>query len=68
MRGDDELAVLLHATASARGEKLSTWNVLHQAEPPGIRWGWKNFYDDDRPLFTPAETMAVGPTAPVFVS
>jgi hypothetical protein len=38
------------------------------AATSGIRWGWKNFYDDDRPLFTPAETMAVGPTAPVFVS
>jgi hypothetical protein len=38
------------------------------AATSGIRWGWKNFYDDDRPLLTPAETMAVGPTAPVFVS
>ena len=65
----DELAVLVHADGfGSRNDKLTTWTALHEAEPPGIHWGWKNFYDEDRPPFTPTETMAVGPTAPVFVS
>jgi hypothetical protein len=32
-----------------------------------MRWGWKNFYDEDTPMLTPAQTLAVEPT-PVFVS
>jgi hypothetical protein len=65
----DELSVLIHADGfGSPGEKFATWNALHVNEPAGVRWGWKNFYDEDRPLFTPAETMAVGPAPPVFVS
>ncbi|MCE0768518.1 hypothetical protein LWC35_37340 [Pseudonocardia kujensis] len=65
----DELSVLLHADGfGTRGEKMETWNRLHQDVPPGVTWGWKNFYDEDRPMFEPAETLAVGPARPVFVS
>ena len=65
----DELSVVIHADGfGTRDMKLETWNALHQAEPAGVRWGWKNFYDEDRPLFTPAETLAIGPTPPVFIS
>ena len=65
----DELSVLIHADGfGAPDEKFATWDALHQAEPAGIAWGWKNFYDEDRPLFTPEQTMAVGPAPPVFVS
>ena len=49
------------------GTKLETWNVLRPGSPPGMRWGWKNFYDEDTPTLTPAQTLAVEPT-PVFVS
>lgn len=65
----DELSVLIHADGfGAPGTKFATWDVLHRAEPAGVRWGWKNFYDEDRPMFTPAQTVAIGPSAPVFVS
>jgi hypothetical protein len=65
----DELSVLLHADGfGTRAEKLMTWERLHQGVPPGVTWGWKNFYDEDRPLLGPAETLAVGPVRPVFVS
>jgi len=65
----DELCVLIHADGfGTPGMKVDTWNALHHGEPAGIRWGWKNFYDEDQPMFTPAETMAIGPTSPVFVS
>jgi len=49
------------------GTKLETWNVLRPGSPEGMRWGWKNFYDEDSPTLTPAQTLAVEPT-PVFVS
>ena len=64
----DELAVVIHADGfGGRGEKLNTWNALHVGPPTNVRWGWKNFYDEDKPTFTPKQTAAVSPT-PVFVS
>jgi hypothetical protein len=32
-----------------------------------VQFGWKNFYDEDQPLRSPAATMALDPP-PVFVS
>ena len=49
------------------GTKRETWDILRPGSPPQMRWGWKNFYDEDRPMLTPAQTLAVEPT-PVFVS
>jgi len=34
---------------------------------PEIHMAWKNFHDEDLPMFTPEETMTIEP-APVFVS
>jgi hypothetical protein len=65
----DELAVVLHADGFGTPDlKLETWAAMHQGEPAGVRWGWKNFYDEDTPTFTPAQTLQVGPQPPVFVS
>jgi hypothetical protein len=66
--GRDELAVLIHADGfGSRAEKLNTWRALHIDPPPEVWWGWKNFYDEDRPTFTPAQTVDVSPS-PVFIS
>jgi hypothetical protein len=32
-----------------------------------MAFGWKNFYDEDPQLMTPAQTLSVEPT-PVFIS
>ena len=65
----DELAVVLHADGfGVPQEKLGTWAALHDGEPAGVDWGWKNFYDEDTPMFTPEQTLQVGPVPPVFVS
>ncbi|GEL18057.1 hypothetical protein [Pseudonocardia asaccharolytica] len=67
--GRDELAVLIHADGFGTPElKFGTWNALHADPPPNLWWGWKNFYDEDTPTFTPAQTVAVGPISPVFIS
>jgi hypothetical protein len=64
----DELRIVIHADGfGSASAKYATWRALHRNEPPNIVWGWKNFYDEDRPTFTPATTMAVRPM-PVFVS
>jgi hypothetical protein len=64
----DELRIVIHADGfGTASQKHATWRALHGNEPRGVWWGWKNFYDEDRPTFTPARTMAVRPS-PVFVS
>ncbi|WP_214365661.1 hypothetical protein [Pseudonocardia sp. H11422] len=65
----DELAVLVHADGFGTPDrKFETWNSLRAEPPPGVWWGWKNFYDEDEPTFTPAQTVAITPAPPVFVS
>ncbi|MBW0101346.1 hypothetical protein [Pseudonocardia sp. KRD291] len=65
-----ELATVLHADGFGTPDvKMGTWNTLHTAPgPKGLWWGWKNFLDEDTPMFTPKQTVTVGPTSPVFVS
>lgn len=64
----DSLAVLVHADGhGAPGMKMDTWDTLRADLPAGMWLGWKNFYDEDSPTFTPAQTMDVRPR-PWFVS
>jgi hypothetical protein len=64
----DELQVVIHADGfGTRGQKLDTWRFLRVSPPPNVKWGWKNFYDEDQPTFTPAQTVELNPS-PVFIS
>ncbi|QCB49722.1 hypothetical protein E5720_08755 [Rhodococcus sp. PAMC28707] len=47
--------------------KEETWAAVRDALPLGTPLGWKNFYDEDTPMFTPAETMLRQPQ-PLMVS
>ena len=54
-----ELAVMVHADGQgAQPDKQATWRALHQGAPAPLSWGWKNFYDEDLPMLTAAETIA----------
>ncbi|ROS23339.1 hypothetical protein EDF22_3117 [Rathayibacter sp. PhB127] len=58
-RDRPELEFLIHVDGQGgQPDKQATWNALHEGAPEGIAWGWKNFYDEDLPMLTPAETMA----------
>jgi hypothetical protein len=58
----DDLAVLVHADGfGTHAEKFGTWHRLLGHPPAGLWWGWKNFYDEDTPMLTPAETLAIQP-------
>lgn len=66
--GRDEVAVLIHADGfGTRGQKLATYRALNADSPPRVWWGWKNFYDEDQPTFTPKQTVELDPS-PRFVS
>jgi hypothetical protein len=64
----DEVALVVQMDGNgAPATKLATWQALLRDPPSGLRFGWKNFYDEDSPTFTPEQTMAVQPT-PWWVS
>lgn len=63
-----ELAVVLHADGHGIPKvKMGTWGRMITGLPPNIWMGWKNFYKEDKPMFSPAQTMAVVPV-PYFIS
>lgn len=63
-----EVAVVLHADGHGNpAQKIDTWRTLQIGLQPEIHMAWKNFHDEDLPMFTPEETMTIEP-APVFVS
>ncbi|MGH8895088.1 MAG: hypothetical protein ACRDWY_17565 [Actinomycetes bacterium] len=57
-----EVAVLVHMDGQgSAGQKRATWSAVKAARPAGVPLGWKNFYDEDHPTFTPERTMARRP-------
>lgn len=66
--GTNNVKMLVHCDGhGAPGTKMDTWEVVRAELPPQIALGWKNFIDEDQPMFTPQQTMDVKPT-PDFVS
>ncbi|MFP5332146.1 MAG: hypothetical protein ACLGHX_07310 [Acidimicrobiia bacterium] len=48
--------------------KYETYSAITAGqEDVGWHWGWKNFYDEDSPMATPTQVLAIDPV-PVFVS
>lgn len=64
-----ELAFVLHADGhGAPEQKFDTWNVMQQdLDQDAYFMAWKNFIDEDTPMFTPEQTYDVEPR-PWFVS
>ncbi len=68
IRGTDLVQVVIHMDGFGTLElKRQTWSRTVAELPTGAFTGWKNFYDEDQPTPTPAETMANEP-APHVVS
>lgn len=52
-----ELATVIHVDGSGpQGAKQGTWRVLRRDAPAGVRWGWKNFVDEDSPMLDTRQT------------
>ena len=47
--------------------KISSWDLMVADLPARVSTGWKNFYDEDSPTPTPAESLAAQPT-PIYIS
>lgn len=63
-----ELAFVLHADGHGTPEqKFDTWNTLREGLQPEIFLAWKNFIDEDTPMFDPVQTTQIDPQ-PWFVS
>lgn len=63
-----ELAVLVHMDGQGgAAQKHATWAAVRASWPKGTPLGWKNFYDEDVPTFTPEQTMRKRPR-PLMVS
>ena len=65
---DPELALVVQMDGlGTQGTKLETWQAITAGGQAGMLFGWKNFYDEDSPLRSPAETVALVPS-PVYIS
>jgi hypothetical protein len=63
-----ELAVVVHMDGQGgSAQKEATWDAVRHARPRGAWLGWKNFYDEDHPMYSPVETIRRHPR-PVMVS
>jgi len=64
-----ELAPVFHVDGQgSQPAKQGTWAVLHRGAPAGSWWGWKNFYDEDKPMLSVQETWDQVEPHPAFVS
>lgn len=64
----DQVQVLIHMDGQGPpGSKDGTWASVTAAAPKGVPFGWKNFYDEDKPMLSPAQTMSKQPT-PLMIS
>jgi hypothetical protein len=59
----DSVQLLIHMDGQgSTHNKDETWAAVVGAAPKGVPFGWKNFYDEDTPMLTPAQTMSRKPT------
>ncbi|MEJ5928209.1 MBL fold metallo-hydrolase [Corynebacterium sp. H128] len=62
MQFHDELATVLHVDGhGSEGDKLATWEAVKQDLDPRVFLAWKNFHDEDTPMFDTQRTMGVSP-------
>ncbi|HET9650088.1 MAG TPA: hypothetical protein VFP34_17925 [Microlunatus sp.] len=58
----DQIQLLIHMDGQGTPQlKDGTWRAVVAAAPPGMPFGWKNFYDEDTPTLSPTQTMAKRP-------
>jgi hypothetical protein len=64
----DELAYVIQMDGNgAQTTKQGTWAAIRRDAPANVRFGWKNFIDEDHPMLTPDATMHLEPR-PWYIS
>jgi hypothetical protein len=65
---DDHVTVLVHMDGQgSQAGKEAAWASVVRAAPPGVHFGWKNFFEWDIPMLDPAKTLAHEPV-PLMIS
>jgi hypothetical protein len=65
---NSDLAIVIHMDGQgAPSVKQQTWSAVTTVAPPGVFFGWKNFFVNDHPMLDPQETMRRRPQ-PVMIS
>src|SRR5262249_60688359 len=65
---NDDLAIVLHMDGQGTPVmKEQTWLAVTSTAPPGVAFGWKNFFVKDQPMLSPAQTMTTAP-GPALIS
>jgi hypothetical protein len=65
---NDDLAIVIDMDGQGTpAMKQATWDAITSTAPPGVAFGWKNFYVKDQPMLSPSQTMAKSPY-PVMIS
>jgi hypothetical protein len=68
-RDHPELSMLIHVDGQGtQPQKRGTWKAIHAGAPHGMFWGWKNFYDEDKPTLTVKKTWTRVKPRPEFIS
>lgn len=63
-----ELALVVQMDGQGSPDaKDDTWRAITAATPPGVGFGWKNFFSKDSPTLSAADTIIKTPT-PVLIS
>jgi hypothetical protein len=63
----DDLAIVIDMDGQGSPPvKQQTWHAITADAPPGVPFGWKNFYVKDQPMLSPAQTMANSPQPAVI--
>jgi hypothetical protein len=66
--GYDNLSIVINMDGQgAPATKRATWQSVVAAAPPGVFFGWKDFYAKDTPVLGPQLTIQHDP-APVLIS
>ena len=64
-----ELSILIHVDGQgSQPAKQGTWKAIHKGAPKGVSWGWKNFYDEDKPTLSVKKTWSKVKPRPEFIS
>jgi hypothetical protein len=60
----DDLAIVMDMDGQGTpAMKQSTWQFVTATAPPGVSFGWKDFFVKDQPMLNPSQTVGMAPQA-----
>ena len=64
---NDDLAIVMDMDGQGTpAMKQATWGAITATAPPGVSFGWKDFFVKDQPMLNPAQTVTAAPQCVVI--